>query len=210
MFDAPFLDVTAIEGVINHVEKNDVQLPIILTHHNLIPQRIPRVAIFPEMLNSGHVRDRIAAIGPPVIYIHGHIHDDPIDVISNPSNFEQVGVVSISAPEISNGYAILNVLLTAEDIPLCASVVNVRRSVNQLVQDTRSILFYERRRVRELLTLQCQALLERLDTMVSVKYEPTKKEFGQDTVDFLECSTFMKVEALFWAVPGSWRITRLA
>ncbi len=36
-----------------------------------------RIAPYTEVVNGGNVRRRLTNCGKPVVYLHGHIHDDP-------------------------------------------------------------------------------------------------------------------------------------
>ncbi|PSK86181.1 hypothetical protein CLV79_106190 [Limimaricola soesokkakensis] len=51
-----------------------------------------------------------------IVYLHGHIHEDPIEVISSPapgsSGFAKATIVSISAPKIEDGFNEVTVFLT--------------------------------------------------------------------------------------------------
>jgi len=81
------------------------ELPIVLAHHNLLPQYMPRIEIYTELINSGSMREHLLDTRRPILLCHGHIHDDPIEIITTPKNESKV--ILISAPEIINGYNII-------------------------------------------------------------------------------------------------------
>lgn len=99
--DSPALDEAFIETLCEKIEICDV--PLLVGHHNLLPQKLPRIAQYTEMLNSGYLREKLLSTGKRTIYLHGHIHDDPIDVIESPSH-PGASLITVSAPLISDGF----------------------------------------------------------------------------------------------------------
>ncbi len=100
-------------------------LPIVTAHHNLLPQAIPRVAVYTELLNAGAVRTSLSSHGRWVIYLHGHIHDDPIEVIDQ--RFPGRGsVLSISAPEFRSGFNLISVAFGYAGRPIGCTVTRYR------------------------------------------------------------------------------------
>ena len=96
--DTPIFSDEDINKVVKSIESIDGHcLPVIITHHNLLPQRAPRVAIYTELINSGHMRERLLQLDRPIIYLHGHIHDDPIEIIRSP-RYKNSCLICISAP----------------------------------------------------------------------------------------------------------------
>lgn len=125
--DTPAFDsdhIVAVEQAIARTSQN--VLPIILAHHNLLSQRIPRVAPYAEVLNSGHARGLFSSRGRPVVYCHGHTHDEPIEVIDQflPG---QGRLISISAPELKDGFNKLNVCFGSDGMPLGLTIARFRR-----------------------------------------------------------------------------------
>ena len=116
--DAPMFlqeDVAQLASGVRDMSENMV--PVVLAHHNLLPQRIVRLQPYGEMVNSGIVRTSLATAAYPVIYLHGHIHDDPIELI------EQVHprsgkVISIAAPRLTDGFNVIDLLCGHQGLPL--------------------------------------------------------------------------------------------
>lgn len=79
---------------------------IILSHHNLLPQAMTRVDLYTEMINSGAMRTMITRHNRPIVYCHGHIHTDPIEVISD-GRFRGSQLIAVSAPLITQGFNLL-------------------------------------------------------------------------------------------------------
>jgi hypothetical protein len=59
----------------------------------------------------------------PVIYLHGHIHQDPIELIQVPDG---TVVVSVAAPEITSGFNVIEIVYTRTMLPLACRVAKWR------------------------------------------------------------------------------------
>jgi hypothetical protein len=94
-------------------------LIVAVAHHNILPQRLPRLAPYTELVNSGAVRSALSGLGRPVLYLHGHIHEDPVEIVQVPGG---APLVSISAPEVSDGFNQLELVFTPTGLPLICSV----------------------------------------------------------------------------------------
>lgn len=97
MIDTPVIEAEDIGKMVHCIQSDENILPIILTHHNLLPQKRPRIAMYMELLNSGYIRERLLMLNRPIIYLHGHLHDDPIEIIQSP-RYEKAKIICISAP----------------------------------------------------------------------------------------------------------------
>ncbi len=124
--DAPFFHDAHITALCAAIEVLDrCAVPVILAHHNLLPQATPRLDIYTELLNGGVVRTRLAHLARPVIYCHGHIHEDPVELISSPETPGGL-VVAISAPEATRGYNLLTFFFSRDGSPLGMEVARFR------------------------------------------------------------------------------------
>jgi hypothetical protein len=94
-------------------------LLVAVAHHNILPQRLPRLAPYTELVNSGAMRSALSGLGRPVLYLHGHIHEDLIEILQTPGG---APLVSISAPEVSNGFNQLDLVFTPTGLPLTCSI----------------------------------------------------------------------------------------
>jgi len=106
-------------------ELRPTTIPVVLAHHNILPQAIVRVDIYTEVINGGLIRSRLSQCKHPVIYCHGHIHDDPIEIISLPAP-DNGPLVSISAPLLSDGFNLIEIWYGQKDIALGCVVVPYR------------------------------------------------------------------------------------
>lgn len=92
-------------------------VPVVVGHHNLLPQFQLRVAPFSELMNSGQLRSALSAKNRPICYLHGHIHADPIEVIFNQAHPDGF-IVSISAPQYPEGYNVVELHFDDTGAPL--------------------------------------------------------------------------------------------
>ncbi len=119
------LDTPAFSGdTVQKLVEGAAALPggsliVAVAHHNILPQRLPRLAPYTELVNSGAVRSALSGLGRPVLYLHGHIHEDPVEIVQVPGG---APLVSISAPEVSDGFNQLEVVFTPTGLPLTCSV----------------------------------------------------------------------------------------
>lgn len=90
---------------------------LISAHHNILPQALVRIAMYTEVLNGGLVRSRLAQCQRRVIYCHGHIHDEPVDIVSTPTD-PSGGVIVVSAPPFTDGFNVLEIQYGVNGRPL--------------------------------------------------------------------------------------------
>lgn len=100
---------------------DDKSLNLILGHHALLPQPRLRVSLYTEILNAGNTRLTLSTLNKPVVYCHGHIHDDPIEVLSSPDN-EDSNLILISAPLYTDGFNIIEVFYSDSGYPVGLTV----------------------------------------------------------------------------------------
>lgn len=100
-------------------------LPVIVAHHNVLPQAENRFAPYTELINGGQVRCSLTACGKPILYLHGHIHSDPIEIVEDPAN-KGSRLVCISAPELIKGFNLVFIEYGRSKVPLGIIVVPFR------------------------------------------------------------------------------------
>jgi hypothetical protein len=122
--DTPAISEETIESVVTKMEAlTGSAMPVLVAHHNLFPQRRPRLAPYTELVNGGALRGALGEIGRPALYLHGHIHEDPVEVLTLPGGFP---VVSISAPDIPKGFNLVDILFGENTVPLACHVIPYR------------------------------------------------------------------------------------
>jgi hypothetical protein len=116
--DTPAFDHNHVEDLMKGIaELDDSWVPIVLAHHNVLPQAIPRIALYTEVVNGGLVRSRLASCNRPVIYCHGHIHDDPVEIIQDQRKTNGK-VIAVSAPELIKGFNVITLYFSRRHLPL--------------------------------------------------------------------------------------------
>ncbi|UIJ91434.1 metallophosphoesterase (plasmid) [Sinorhizobium meliloti] len=101
--DTPYLSGSMLSGLMSLVHQRETRFGIVIGHHNLLPQKTPRITPYAEMLNSGFVRSQLLLSDKPIVYLHGHIHSDPVEIVSDPRS-PNGKLICISAPEIHAGF----------------------------------------------------------------------------------------------------------
>jgi hypothetical protein len=121
--DTPAFSQEHLEQLVSAIDSLEGNiLPVVLSHHNVLPQAIPRVALYTEILNSGLARTSLAGCKRPVLYLHGHVHDDPAEIIQLAER--NLGpLISISAPELIGGFNLLEIHFGTRGSPIgCRSI----------------------------------------------------------------------------------------
>jgi hypothetical protein len=116
--DAPAFHPEHVEDTCEAIKLLDQRtMPFILAHHNLLPQTVVRTEVYTELVNSGMVRSRFTKLNRPVVYCHGHIHDDTVETITGYGHNSGL-IVSVSAPQITDGFNVLTVWFGKQQQPL--------------------------------------------------------------------------------------------
>lgn len=119
-FDTPAFNQESIAELATNGQLGECSgLLIACAHHNILPQRLTRLAPYTELVNSGAFRGTLAELGRPVLYLHGHIHEDPIEILQVPGGEP---VVAISAPAATSGFNVLDLIFTRSGMPLSCQV----------------------------------------------------------------------------------------
>lgn len=122
--DTPAFDADTISSIASAVDEcPPTSLPILVAHHNLLPQRTPRLAPYTELVNSGSLRGALVGSSRPCVYLHGHIHEDPIEVVHTGHS---PPLVVISAPAASDGFNVVEVVFMQSGLPLACEIIPFR------------------------------------------------------------------------------------
>lgn len=113
-------NITELVADITTLPKN--QIPIILAHHNLLPQSLVRYEIYTEVINSGLVRSRLTQCKRPIIYCHGHIHRSPVEVVGDPTD-PSSKLILISAPQLFEGFNVIEIHYSRSGSPIGCKVL---------------------------------------------------------------------------------------
>lgn len=186
--DTPMFQHDDIDELNQQLQEVPVDyLPVILAHHNLLPQELTRIEMYTELINSGPFRSSVASIGRPIVYCHGHIHADPIEVISDATESGSQ-LICVSAPEIKDGYNELIVHFSNDGKPLGLEVVMHRvRKACVISEESRHQIPFRNRG---------DFLSDEMDQILAcvkkepMKFHPLKKLFDAETGTKVQTETF--------------------
>ncbi|MER8486571.1 metallophosphoesterase [Mesorhizobium sp. M1322] len=122
--DTPAFSDSTIASVVEAISECPADdMPIIVAHHNLLPQRLPRLAPYTELVNSGALRSSLMELDRPVLYLHGHIHEEPVETLHAPGN---APLVIVSAPLITKGFNVIEIVFAPGSVPIVCNVLPYR------------------------------------------------------------------------------------
>lgn len=101
--DTPAFTEVDVKAALAAIDAGGSALPVVVAHHNLLPQATERFEIYTELINGGSVRSRLAGLARPVVYLHGHTHTSPIEVVVQEAPLRG-RLVSIGAPLLVEGF----------------------------------------------------------------------------------------------------------
>jgi 3',5'-cyclic AMP phosphodiesterase CpdA len=164
--DTPMFDHDDIEELHSQIKQLDSHIiPVVLAHHNLLPQQLLRVELYTELINSGQLRSALSGIGRPIVYCHGHIHKDPIESIIDGS-VRNSQLICVSAPLLQDGFNELKFYYSRTSAPLGLEVIGYRLDSNGTICDSsrRKIPFVNRANflTKELEVLRSSLALDRM------------------------------------------------
>lgn len=129
--DAPVIEASIINELTRKFSAIEAKgnshnfVPVVVGHHNLLPQMVPRVSTYSEMVNSGRLRHFLRTSPFPVLYLHGHIHTDPIETVSGHED-GQHGVIAVSAPLFQDGFNKIDIAFDSQSKPLGVRIEQFR------------------------------------------------------------------------------------
>ena len=135
LFDTPSFVEDHIDETCEEIRGLALErVPIVVAHHNLMPQAFTRVAPYTHVLNGGMARTRLSSCERSVLYLHGHIHESPIEVVRQyaPGRGQ---LICISAPLLIHGYNLLELSFTDDGLPLGCLVRQFRISPDGSVEE---------------------------------------------------------------------------
>lgn len=105
--DMPMMTPASIQLVQSAAGTAPAGLVTLVAHHGPLPQATPRLGPYTEMINGGQVRRRLLQMNRPVLYLHGHIHEDVVEMVRGSGVAPQATswpVIIIAAPLLSEGF----------------------------------------------------------------------------------------------------------
>ncbi len=118
VIDSPAVSDDVVNRVCSWIAATpEKSLPIVLTHHNLIPQVVPHTRPYSELLNAGGLRSRLLRLQRPVVLCHGHIHEHAVESVSRPGGRPSL-IVAVGAPPLEQGFNAVDVQFGEAGFPL--------------------------------------------------------------------------------------------
>lgn len=153
LLNVPYIRDPLITEICEKIKSNPDCLPIIITHHNFLSNRVfnPRKG-YGGILNDGIVMQKLLDLDRSVLVLHGHIHDDPIRVI----NSNNGKIVYISAPLLfplinrdegeKFGYNVIHIIFsnTRDHTPLGCEIEHYQlENFNVVIKSKEQIRFFD-------------------------------------------------------------------
>lgn len=129
-------DVEAMIAAITAID--ETCMPVVLAHHNMLPQALLRLDLYTELLNSGLIRARLASCNRPVVYCHGHIHTDPVEQVIDRRCPNGI-VTTISAPLLTEGFNVIAIHFSRNSLPIGCEITEYRTKPHGSIETTETI-----------------------------------------------------------------------
>lgn len=165
--DTPAIEAETLDLLrLGILELPETSLPVIAAHHNLLPQTTPRIAPYSELLNAGSVRAALLALRRPVVFLHGHLHDDPVEIVRTPAH-PHGAIISVSAPLLRDGFNVVEIAFGATGVPLGCQIAPFRMVGGHVVrQDAQMIPLWTSSEGMGLATPRARDLMKHLEPCV--------------------------------------------
>ncbi len=112
--DCPAVAREHVEAIEQHIQESDPNsVSVVFGHHPLFAQPMPRIDGYNEMLNAGFVRETILETRKNVVYLHGHIHQDPLLTVNSPMRGAH-RIIHVSAPALEDGFNLIRIYFSSE------------------------------------------------------------------------------------------------
>lgn len=125
--DTPAFLATQVDDAVAILKRtSEDTLPLVVAHHNLLPQVEPRVQPYGELIDGGLVRGRLAGLDRPLLYLHGHTHKGRMEVVTEPST-KWSRIICVGAPSLVDGFNLVRVEFSQGGYPVGCVVERHRR-----------------------------------------------------------------------------------
>lgn len=107
--DCPAVSREHVDAVGRHISNcDDHGVSVVVGHHPILAQPIPRIDGYGELINAGYVREVMLNTRRNVLYLHGHIHQSPVLAVNSPIKGSN-RIIHISAPALEAGFNLLRI-----------------------------------------------------------------------------------------------------
>ena len=116
--DTPAFSNSDIQEVSNDIRELDINtMPIIVAHHNLLPNAGSKIALYSEIVNAGRIARNLSESNKSIIYLHGHIHNTNVEIYRRPEN-NNFRLICVAAPRITDGYNVILIHFNEKGYPI--------------------------------------------------------------------------------------------
>jgi hypothetical protein len=194
-------------------------LPIVLTHHNILPQSQPKVSLYGELMNGGALRSRLEKIDRPIIICHGHIHFQAMECVCNIAG-ENGNIISIASPKLKNGFNLIKIHYTKSRYPLGCEIIPYKFEAELTIDKSKSINLplqkcingseYLRKNTVNLFNLLGSNYL-RYDEVYKIFIDKHRKVMRNTFSDYLRELYWLDMVEIqnFYASTNNWQIRRI-
>jgi 3',5'-cyclic AMP phosphodiesterase CpdA len=125
--DCPAVSRDHVMELSRLIVRNEAQsISVVVGHHPLFAQPMPRIDGYNELLNAGFVRESVLETRRNVVYLHGHIHQDPLLLVNSPIRGTH-RIIHISAPALQDGFNLVKIFFsTTTNQPLGLELTQYR------------------------------------------------------------------------------------
>lgn len=125
--DCPAVSRDHVSALEEHISTSDADtISVVVGHHPLFAQPMPRIDGYNELLNAGYIREAVLETRRNIVYLHGHIHQDPLLLVSSPMRGPH-RIIHISAPALQDGFNLIRIFFSnATNQPLGLELVQYR------------------------------------------------------------------------------------
>ena len=187
--DTPMFDHDDIETANQRIQAAPIDsIPIVAAHHNLLPQELTRLEVYTELINSGCFRSTMSSMSRPLLYCHGHIHDDPIEIISSGKELKSQ-LICVSAPEIEKGFNEIKVYYSDGNKPLGVEIVMHRaRPGGTFYKQSHIVRFFN----RSIFSTPEIEAIRKFVTQAPVSFSALKSDYECEQGKTIQAKTFAK------------------
>ena len=161
--------------------------------------------MYTELLNSGSMRECLLSLEKPVLYLHGHIHDNPIEIIQSP-RFNNAKIISISAPLLipsklykdnKFGYNRIKVIFSQGNVPIGCEIIQHEFSNGSHIKQESKIRFWSPPRTLALASKDSKYLLGLIEGEQYLSNLLSKANENREQA-YLEEDLVESIEELCW------------
>lgn len=84
-------------------------LVVVQAHHSILPQKIPKLAFCPELIQAGDIREALLEKTRPILYLHGHTHHPSHHIIQNDPETPNAKIICVGCKHFPVGFNLIDI-----------------------------------------------------------------------------------------------------